>query len=73
MEEYKEKTDIEALRKDLIEYFEGAYFASGFGASLVESIDLYYADIDEVIRIAINYGFCLNNYFKDDEYNKKLN
>lgn len=75
---YKEldSIDIERLRSDLDEFLKGAYFAGGFGAALVESIDLTYASTEEVVRIAISKGFNISNYIIEDgnklelEYNK---
>ncbi len=56
--------DIERLRNDLINYFEGAYFVGGFGAALIDISEIERADSIEVIQIAINNGFDLNKYKK---------
>lgn len=54
--------DFDKLRRDLIDYYEEAYLISGFGAALVESVDVKYASNEELIRMANQYGFNLNNY-----------
>ena len=55
--------DIERLRSDLINYFEGAYFVGGFGAALIDVSELERASNYQVVQIAIDNGFDLNNYF----------
>ena len=61
--------DIERLRSDLINYFEGAYFVGGFGAALMDIGEIEHASDYKVVQIAINNNFDLNNYIKT---NKKL-
>ena len=67
-----ENIDIEKLRSDLIDYLRGSFIVTGFGAPLVESVDLEYASDDEVINTAINNGISLIPYYKNEEYNKKI-
>ena len=54
--------DIERLRSDLINYFEGAFFVGGFGAALMDITQIENANDYEVVKIALNNGFNLNNY-----------
>lgn len=54
--------DIERLRKDLIEFLQGAFFIGGFGAATIDINRLYAASPDEVISIALQNGFNLNEY-----------
>lgn len=54
--------DIERLKSDLINYFEGAFFVGGFGAALMDITQIENANDYEVVQFAINNGFNLNNY-----------
>lgn len=56
--------DIERLRNDLINYFEGAYFVGGFGAALIDVSEVERASDYQVVQTAINNNFDLNNYIK---------
>ena len=56
--------DIERLRSDLINYFEGAYFVGGFGAAIIDASEVERASDYQVVQIAINNGFDLNKYLK---------
>ena len=56
--------DIERLRSDLINYYEGAYFVGGFGAALIDISDIEHASNYQVVQIAINNNFDLNEYKK---------
>lgn len=54
--------DFERLRIDLINYFEGAYFAGGIGYAILDADRARYATEDELIRLAEFIGIDLNNY-----------
>lgn len=54
--------DFERLRMDLINYFEGAYFAGGIGYAILDSDRARYATEDELIRLAQFVGLDLTNY-----------
>ena len=56
--------DIERLRSDLINYFEGAYFVGGFGAALIDISEIERASDYQVVQTAINNNFDLNKYLK---------
>ena len=53
--------DIEKLRDDLIDYF-GTAMMSGFGAAVMDLTKVERANPEELIQIAINCGFNLNDY-----------
>lgn len=57
--------DAERLRKDLINYFEGAFFAGGFGGALNETSEIKSADLDELIEIAEENNFDLEDYYME--------
>lgn len=54
--------DFERLRMDLINYFEGAYFAGGIGYAILDADKARYAREEELIRLAGFIGIDLNNY-----------
>lgn len=54
--------DYNRLRSDLINFFESAYFAGGFGAALMDLEDVKRASDDELIEIAIRNGFNIDKY-----------
>mgnify|MGYP004554864511 FL=1 len=54
--------DFERLRMDLINYFEGAYFAGGIGYAILDADKARYAREEELIRLAEFIGIDLNNY-----------
>lgn len=58
--------DIERLRNDLINYFEGAYFVGGFGAALIDLSEVENASDYEIVQIAINNGFDISKYIKNN-------
>lgn len=58
--------DIERLRSDLINYFEGAYFVGGYGAALMDISEVEHASNYQVVQIAINNRFDLNKYLKNN-------
>ena len=58
--------DIERLRSDLINYFEGAYFVGGFGAALIDVSEVERASDYKIVQIAINNRFDLNKYLKNN-------
>ncbi len=54
--------DYERLRKDIIDFYEGAFFVGGFGAAMFDITKVYNASNDELIRIAQELNINLNNY-----------
>ena len=63
-----DEIDIEKLRSDLINYFEGAYFVGGFGAALIDISEIERASDYQVVQIAVNNNFDLNKYKKTKLY-----
>lgn len=53
--------DIEKLRRDLIDYF-GTAMASGFGMAVMDLTRVERASDEELINIALDCGFDLNDY-----------
>ena len=53
--------DIEKLRRDLIDYF-GTAMASGFGMAVMDLTRVEKASDEELINIALDCGFDLNDY-----------
>lgn len=53
--------DIEKLRSDLIDYF-GTAMASGFGMAVMDLTRVERASDEELINIALDCGFDLNDY-----------
>jgi len=47
---------------DLINYFEGAYFACGIGYAILDADRARYATENELIRLAQFVGLDLTNY-----------
>ena len=60
---FKMNYDFERLRYDLIDYFGTATF-SGFPMAMVDLSDVEYASESELVRIAMQNGFNLNDYKK---------
>ena len=56
-----EDINIEKLRQDLIDYFTSAMFLAS-PVALIDLTDIETANKEELIQIAINEGFNLNNY-----------
>lgn len=54
--------DIYKLRKDLINYYEEALYLGGYGAAIIDITNVELASDEELIDIAINNNFNLNNY-----------
>lgn len=57
-----EEINYKKLRKDLIDYFESAYFVGGYGAALVDVSKIENASEEELIKIAKDNKFNLNKY-----------
>ena len=53
--------DFEKLRSDLINYF-GTAMMSGFGMAVMDLTRVERATDEELIQIALECGFDLNNY-----------
>ena len=66
-----EEIDINKLKKDLKDYYEAAYFTLGYGAALMNSIDINKLSDEELINKAIDNGINLENYIINNS-NKKL-
>lgn len=54
--------DYDRLRNDLINFYQGAYFVGGFGAALMDSMDVEKMSDEELVKLALNKGFKLENY-----------
>ena len=66
-----EEIEINKLKKDLKDYYEAAYFTLGYGAALMDSIDIDKLSDEELINKAIDNGINLENYIINNS-NKKL-
>ena len=67
--------DYERLRKDLIDYF-GTAMTIAFPIAMLELLKIEHATNEELIKIAIEKGFDLNNYTFQNirkNYIKKIN
>lgn len=60
---YECEIDVEKLRADLVNFFEGAFFVGGFGAAIEEIDEIKNADSDRLIEIADENNFDLENYY----------
>ena len=58
----EKEINIEKLRTDLKDYFESAYFIGGFGAALIDISKIENATEEEIIKIAKENKFDLNDY-----------
>ena len=63
-----ESIDIDRLRRDLIAFFEGAFFTLHYGAAIVERWKIEEATDEEIISIALENGFDLSLYIKEDTH-----
>lgn len=54
--------NIDALKEDLKNELQGAYYGGSFGGALIESFQLDTMSNEELIKTAIRYGFNLENY-----------
>lgn len=57
-----ENIDTDELRKDLIEHYMSAFVVTGFGAAFIEASDVQTASDEELIEIAQNANFRLDDY-----------
>ena len=62
--------DYDILREDLINYF-GTAMVTVFPAAMLDIDRVERATCDELIEIAIQNGFDLNEYAKDKQCRKK--
>ncbi|WP_155242794.1 hypothetical protein [Butyrivibrio fibrisolvens] len=53
------RIDVEKLRKAVEEEMSAAYFAGGYGAALVESLDIKNASPEEVFEAAERLGISI--------------
>lgn len=53
--------DFDKLRQDLIDYF-GTAMTMGFGAAIIDLSNIENASNEELINIAKQNGFNINNY-----------
>ena len=58
--------DVDELREDLREECLGAYFGGGYGAALVEAVDVDNASPEELVQMALDKGLDLRRYQVDD-------
>ena len=54
--------NIEKLKNDLKNELLGAYYGAGFGGALIESFNLDNMSPEEIVNLALRYGFNLENY-----------
>lgn len=54
--------DYDRLRADLINFYQGAYFVGGFGAALMDTIDIEKMSDEELVKFAIKKGFKIEDY-----------
>lgn len=54
--------DYERLRRDLINYFEGAYFVGKIPYAILDADRARYASEDELLSLANYVGIDLENY-----------
>ena len=54
--------NFEKLKKDIINYYEGAFFVGGFGAAIFDISKIYNASNEELINIANELNININNY-----------
>lgn len=54
--------DIEKLKNDLKNELLGAYYGAGFGGTLIESFNLDNMSPEEIVNLALRYGFNLEDY-----------
>ncbi len=54
--------DFDRLREDLIRELEAAYFGGGIGSALIDRTKAEFCSNEELISIALRYGFRLENY-----------
>ena len=65
-----EEIDVERLRRDLISYFEGAFF-NGFGAAMIDISEIKSASKNKLLDIAKDNGFDINNYVRYNLNNQR--
>ena len=53
--------DGERLRRDLINYLGTAFYA-GFGPAVVEISEIENATLEQLVEIALKYGFNIEEY-----------
>lgn len=54
--------DYDRLRSDLINFYQGAYFVGGFGAALMDAMDVEKMSNEELVKLAISKGFKIEDY-----------
>ena len=54
--------DYDRLRSDLINYYHGAYFVGGFGAAMMDAMDVERASDEELVELALRNGFKIEDY-----------
>ena len=59
----EQEFDYEALRRDLLNYLDGAFFGGGFGAALIDRSTVESCSNSTLISIARRYGFPIEGYF----------
>ena len=60
--------NYEQLRRDLIDFYEGAFFIGGFGAAIFDISKIYNASNEELISIANELNFNLNKYINNGRH-----
>lgn len=54
--------DYDRLRNDLINYYQGAYFVGGFGAALMDAMDVEKMNDEELVQLALQKGLKIEDY-----------
>ena len=58
--------DIDSLREDMKQDSYGAFFGGGYGGALMESFDIEKASPKELLEMAQDKGFNLEDYKIDE-------
>ena len=65
------KINIEKLKKDLMDYFGTAMYASS-PLAIMNLTEIENANNDKLISIALKNNFDLNNYIENNNYRKNI-
>ena len=63
--------DCDRLRRDLMDFLEGAYLVAGFGVAMVERMKVETCSDEELVQIALSQGFRIQNYMVEEKGKSK--